>query len=144
MAADMKSDLAVSTKWASLIHHCAYRGKNKLSHTKTCSHLFSLSGKCKLNHCPIVQSKYLTFQLDEGNNLIIMIEKTESERISDNWIETEFNVTDDIEDKIKDTINKYPVIKDIAERKFQMLYTLGKEIAESMSELIKDEDLEDD
>jgi hypothetical protein len=91
-----------------------------------------------------VQSKYLTFQLDEGNNLIIMIEKTESERISDNWIETEFNVTDDIEDKIKDTINKYPVIKDIAERKFQMLYTLGKEIAESMSELIKDEDLEDD
>ncbi|MFW9994009.1 MAG: hypothetical protein ACFFD4_18340 [Candidatus Odinarchaeota archaeon] len=139
MTEEIKHDLQISAKWAALIKHCAYRGKTKLN--KSCSHLFSLSGKCKLNYCPIVQPEYVTFQLDEGNNLLIMIEKVASERISDNWIETEFDITDEgVQDKARKTINKYPAIRESAERKFQTLYTLGRGIAESMSEETPEEE----
>lgn len=70
-----------------------------------------------------------------------MIEKVASERISDNWIETEFDITDEgVQDKARKTINKYPAIRESAERKFQTLYTLGRGIAESMSEETPEEE----
>ena len=128
-----RSELQLSTKWAGLNQHCAYRGKNEYG--KTCSHLFSLSGKCKLFCCPIVQPESVTFQLDEQDNVIIAIEKTSSERIDEMWEDKEFKANDpEMENKIGKILDKYPAIKDIAEKKFRMLYSLSQEILATMGE----------
>ncbi|MHA1167367.1 MAG: 60S ribosomal protein L28 [Candidatus Hodarchaeales archaeon] len=127
------SELEVSAKCAGLTRHGADRGKNEYG--KSCSHLFSLTGKCRLANCPIVQPKYITFQLDEQENLLIIIEKSESDRIDEAWNETEIRADDDgILEKVEKILKNYPTLKDLANKKFQHLYKLSQEIRLTLEE----------
>ncbi|MFX1511701.1 MAG: 60S ribosomal protein L28 [Promethearchaeota archaeon] len=82
----MSSDPTVITNWETIKQgHCAYKGQ--LTPSKiTCSHLYSLSGRCGFSDCPIVQPQYVSLQRQETT--LFLLEKKRGS-LAEQWSEKE-------------------------------------------------------
>ncbi len=139
----MSSDPIVLTNWETIKQgQCAYKGQ--LTPGKvTCSHLYSLSGRCGFSDCPIVQPHYVSLQRQETT--LFLLEKKPGS-LSEQWSEEELEGD---KDTMKIIVSKKaqilaPRLQEALIERFEILNNLIEDLRSGYGEEDELEESEDE